>query len=351
MDGKMIALVKNAPEPGAMEITELPIPQIKDDEVLMEIKAVGICGTDHSLYKWNEAIANSYNIQYPNAIFGHEFSGVIAELGANAPKNLKVGDRVTANPVLYCNTCSYCDKGQVNICDNRPFYGTDLPGAFAKYMAIRAENIIKMPDEVTFEQGALIEPLCVAINAVDRVNPQMGDTCVVMGPGPIGLLMVAVLKQARGIGKVIVTGLANDAERLKVAESLGAITVNGSECNVIERVLELTGGKGAECIFDAAGHFTVIQQAIEMVAKDGRIGVTGLPAQPSTIPMTPIAMRQITIIGNRAYERKNWRQALNMLANGLDVDFAITGPRPLTDWQTSMDMLDRCEGMRHILIP
>ena len=163
MEGKMNALLKTAAEPDAMEYVEdFDIPQIKDDEVLMEIKAVGICGTDHSLYRWNPAIANSYHIQYP-AIFGHEFSGVIAEVGKNAPANLKVGQRVTANPVLFDNTCEYCDRGEVNICDNRPFYGTDLPGAFAKYMAIRATNIIPMPDDVTFTQGALLEPLCVAM--------------------------------------------------------------------------------------------------------------------------------------------------------------------------------------------
>ncbi len=351
MQGTMPALIKTAPEPNAMQFVEdFEIPQIGEDEVLMEIKACGICGTDHSLYKWNEAIANSYHLTWPS-VFGHEFSGVIAEVGSHAPSDLHVGDRVTANPVLYDNTCSYCDVGLTNICDNRPFYGTDLPGAFAKYMKIRATNVIKMPDEVSFVQGALIEPLCVAINAVDRVNPQMGETAVVMGPGAIGLLMVAVLKQARGINKVIVTGLDNDAARLKVAEEMGAITVNGSQCDVVSTVLELTDGKGPEMVFDAAGHFTVVEQAVQMVAKNGRIGVTGLPAKASSIPMTTVAMRQIQIIGNRAYERKNFRQALNMLANGLNVDVVASHVMPLADWQHAMDLLDKCEGLRIILEP
>lgn len=236
MEGKMNALLKTAAEPDAMEYVEdFDIPQIKDDEVLMEIKAVGICGTDHSLYRWNPAIANSYHIQYP-AIFGHEFSGVIAEVGKNAPANLKVGQRVTANPVLFDNTCEYCDRGEVNICDNRPFYGTDLPGAFAKYMAIRATNIIPMPDDVTFTQGALLEPLCVAMNAVERVNPQIGETAVVIGPGAIGLLMVALLKQARGIRKVIVTGLDADAKRFKVASSLALSPLTALNVTLLRRL-------------------------------------------------------------------------------------------------------------------
>lgn len=351
MEGKMNAVLMTKPEPGAWEYVEdAPIPQIKDDEVLLEIKACGICGTDHSLHGWNEAIANSYNIQFP-AIFGHEFSGVIAEVGKNAPADLKPGMRVTANPVLFDNTCPYCEKGQVNICDNRPFYGTDLPGAFAKYMAIRGSNVIPMPDDVSFVQGALLEPLCVALNAVERVHPEAGDTAVVMGPGPIGLLMVAVLKQAYGIQKVICTGLANDVKRLEVAEKLGAIPVNGSECDVIEKVKELTDGRGPAIILDAAGHFTVVQQAVEMIAKGGRIGITGLPAKPSTIPMTPIAMRQISIIGSRAYERKHWSQALNLLANGLDVSLVSNFVLPLSDWKKGMELIDAGEGLRVILEP
>ncbi len=351
MEGKMNAVLMTEPKAGAWEYVEdVDIPQINDDEALIEIKACGICGTDHSLHGWNEAIANSYNITFP-AIFGHEFSGVIAELGANAPADLHVGQRVTANPVLFDNTCEYCDKGLVNICDNRPFYGTDLPGGFAKYMKVRASNVIPMPDDVSFVQGALIEPLCVALNAVERVQPEAGDTALVMGPGPIGLLMVAVLKQAYGIQKVICSGLANDAKRLEVAEKLGAITINGSEVDVIEKVAELTDGKGPQIILDAAGHFTVVQQAVEMVAKNGRIGITGLPAKPSTIPMTPIAMRQISIIGSRAYERKHWRQALNLLANGLDISLVSNFVLPLSDWKKGMDLIDAGEGLRVILEP
>lgn len=351
MEGKMNAVLMTEPKAGAWEYREdVDIPQIKDDEVLLEIKACGICGTDHSLYGWNEAIAASYNIQFP-AIFGHEFSGVIAEVGKNAPKNLKVGMRVTANPVLYDNTCPYCERGMVNICDNRPFYGTDLPGAFAKYMAIRATNVIPLPDSVSFVQGALMEPLGVALNAVERVHPEPGDTALVMGPGPIGLLMVAVLKQAYGIKKVLCSGLANDKKRLEVAEKLGAITINGSECDVIEKVKELTDGKGPNVILDAAGHWTVVEQAVQMVAKNGRIGITGLPAKPSTLPMTPIAMRQVSIVGSRAYERKHWSQGLNLLANGLDVSLVSNFVLPLKDWKKGMELIDAGEGLRVILEP
>ena len=137
----------------------------------------------------------------------------------------------------------------------------------------------------------------------------------------------------------------------KVAEQLGAITVNGSECDVVEKVKELTGGKGPECIFDAAGHWTVSEQAVQMVAKGGRIGITGLPAKPSSIPMTDIAMRQISIIGNRAYERKNWRQALSLLANGLDISMISNMVIPLKDWRKGMEFIESGEGLRVVLEP
>ena len=142
--------------------------------------------------------------------------------------------------------------------------------------------------------------------------------------------------------------LENDS---KVAEQLGAITVNGSECDVVEKVKELTGGKGPECIFDAAGHWTVSEQAVQMVAKGGRIGITGLPAKPSSIPMTDIAMRQISIIGNRAYERKHWRQALSLLANGLDISMISNMVIPLKDWRKGMEFIESGEGLRVVLEP
>ena len=350
MANVMSALIKTAPEPGAMEYVEdFPMPEISETEVLIEIKACGICGTDHSLYKWNEAIANSYNLTWPS-IFGHEFSGVIAELGAKAPADLKVGDRVTANPVHFCDTCRYCEVGMTNICDDRPFYGTDLAGGFAKYMKIRATNVIKMPDSVTFVQGALIEPLAVAINAVERVNPQVGDTACIIGPGAIGLLMASVLK-FRGINKIFITGLGADAARLAVAEKLGCIAINGSEVDPVAKVKELTDGRGVDLCFDAAGHFTAVEQAVQMVDKNGRIGLTGLPAQNSSLAMTPIAMRQISLVGNRAYERKHFRQALLMLEQGLDVDYCASHVMPMSEWQKAMDLLDNREGLRIILEP
>ncbi|MCM0759855.1 MULTISPECIES: zinc-binding dehydrogenase [Sporomusa] len=349
MQGMMDAVIKTKAAPHNMEFASVPIPEITPDQVLVQIKASGICGTDHSLYHWNEAIANSYKLQFPS-IFGHEFSGVIAEVGSQVT-GMAVGERVTVNPILYCGQCSYCAEGIINICDNRPFLGTDYDGGFAQYVAVRAQNIIKLPDSVSFKAGALMEPLCVAIHAVERVKPAFGETAVVIGPGAIGLLMLLVLKNM-GVGKVIVTGAGADKERLATAAALGAdYTINVDEQDPVARVKELTGGRGADVILDAAGHHSVVPQAVQMVAKHGKIGVSGLPAKPSELLMTQIAMREISIVGNRAYERKTWFQAAKMIDGGLNVEPIGTHTLPLKEWEKGMELLDQRQGLRIILEP
>lgn len=345
----MDAVYKYEAKPYSMKFGSVPIPEITPDQVLVQIKASGICGTDHSLWHWNEAIANSYKIDFPR-IFGHEFAGVVAQVG-NQVKGIKVGERVTVNPILYCGRCSYCAEGIINVCDDRPFLGTDYDGGFAQYVAVRGQNIIKLPDSVSFKSGALMEPLCVAIHAVERVKPEFGQTAVVMGPGAIGLLMLLVLKNM-GVGKVLVAGAAPDKDRLQLAKTFGADEViNVTEQDPVSVVKEFTNGRGADVVFDAAGHFTVVPQAMQMVAKRGRIGVTGLPAKPSEIMMTKLAMSEISLIGNRAYELKNWLQAAKMIDGGLNVEAVGTHTMPLSEWEDAMKLLDQSQGLRIILEP
>ncbi|MGI5912728.1 MAG: zinc-dependent alcohol dehydrogenase [Syntrophomonadaceae bacterium] len=345
----MTALVKTKAEPGCMEIAQVEKPVITPDQVLVNVKYCGICGTDHSLRGWNEAIASSYKIKFP-AIFGHEFSGVVAEVGSNV-SGIEVGERVTVNPIQYCNTCSYCAVGAVNICDNRPFQGTDLPGGFAEYIAVRAQNIVKLPDNVSLKAGAVMEPFCVAIHAIDRAKPELGQSAVVVGPGAIGLMMVAVLKFL-GVGPLIVVGTAADKDRLEFAKSIGAdAIINSNETDPVEEVRKLTGGRGADVVYDAAGHFTVVPQAMLMAAKRGRIGVIGLPPVPSEVLMTKLAMSEISIVGSRAYELKTWYQAAQMISAGLNVEPFASHVFPMADFEEAFKLVDEKQGLRILLAP
>lgn len=344
----MNAVLKTKGAPGSMQFSSVPAPTISADQVLVSIKASGICGTDHSLYHWSEAIASAYKIDFPR-IFGHEFSGVISEVGSLV-KDLKVGDRVSVNPILYCGRCRYCAEGYVNVCDNRPFLGTDYDGGFAQFVAVRAQNIVKLPDNVSFKAGALMEPLCVAIHAVEQVKPRIGEVAVVLGAGAIGLLMVMVLRSL-GVKQIIVTGLAADKERLEFAKSLGAVTINVEEQDPVQAVRDLTGGRGADVVLDAAGHFSTVPQAVKMVPKRGRIGVTGLPPNPSELMMTEIALKEVSIVGSRAYELKTWFQACSLIEEGLNVEPIGSHSLPLEEWEKGMKLLDERKGLRIILIP
>ncbi|MBF7082510.1 alcohol dehydrogenase catalytic domain-containing protein [Desulfallas sp. Bu1-1] len=344
----MNAVLKCKGAPGHMKFASVPIPSISPDQVLIEVKVCGICGTDRSFYHWGEAIANTYQIDSPR-ILGHEFAGVVAQVGS-AVQGIKTGERVTVNPIYYCGQCSYCAEGLINICDNRQFLGINLNGAFAQFIAVKAQNVIKLPDSVSFISGALMEPLCVAIHAVERVKPGLGEVAVVIGAGAIGLLILMVLK-AIGISRVIVTGLGVHKDRLQLAKSLGAETINIEEQDPVSIVKDITGGRGADMVFDAAGRPSAVSQAMKLVAKRGRIGITGFPAKPSEIMMTEVSLKEISLIGNRAYKLKTWQQACKLLEGGLNVEPMATHTLSLKDWERAFSLIDQRKGLRVLLAP
>lgn len=344
----MKAVVKQKAGAGNLICTTRPVPEITPDEVLIEVKAAGICGTDISLYHWKEAVAKSYNISFPR-ILGHEFSGVIAKTG-NKVDCLKPGDRVTVNPIIYCGKCRYCAEGVTCVCDDRPMLGAELDGAFAQYVAARAANVMRLPDSVTYECGAVVEPFCVAIHAVERVTPEYGDAAVVVGAGAISLLLLMVLKE--GTSRVIITGLAADEERLALARSLGAETINVEKEDPVEKVKALTGGRGADVVYEAAGHPSAVQQAIRLARKRGRICLVGLPGKPAEILTTELAVTEKSLIATRATERKTWGKAFEILSAGrVDLSPVITHRLPLEEAEKGFKLVDERQGVRVLLIP
>jgi threonine dehydrogenase-like Zn-dependent dehydrogenase len=247
---KMKAFVKVRPEPGGVEYLDWDVPSIGGGDVLIQVKAAGLCGTDMHLYEWPESIVREYKPKLP-VVMGHEFSGVVAEVGSKV-KNVKAGDRVTVNPLLYCEQCYFCKDGKQNICDNRPLLGLGVDGAFAESMAVRSSNVYRLDDAVPFDVGALSELTCVGLHAIGRVRLTGGDTVAVVGAGPLGFIM-AVLAKHSGALRVFVTGLKADRERLELAGKIGAIPIMVEREDPREQILEYTDGLGADVVFETAG--------------------------------------------------------------------------------------------------
>ena len=175
---KMKAFVKVRPESGGAEYSDFDVPRIGAEDVLIEVKAAGICGTDIHLYDWADNIVREYKPKLP-LVMGHEFAGVITDLGPGV-NGLEKGDKVTAFPILYCGQCRYCRNGEPNICNDRPLLGLGANGAFAQFVAVRAKNVYKLDDQVPFEIGALSEITCVGLHAIDRIRMGFGDTVAVV---------------------------------------------------------------------------------------------------------------------------------------------------------------------------
>jgi 2-desacetyl-2-hydroxyethyl bacteriochlorophyllide A dehydrogenase len=303
----MKAVVKTTPGKGNMEVIEAPKPQITDNEVLVEVQAAGLCGTDVSLYEWPRMIVDNFNPPLP-VIMGHEFSGRVVEVGDNVNR-VKLGDRVTGNPIHYCGRCWFCQTGKTNICDNRPILGMQLDGCFAEYVKLRSENIYPFPDRVSFDVAAVSELLSVAIHGTERVGLKVGENVAVVGPGSVGLMLLLV-SLAAGAQNVIVAGTKNDRGRLKVAASLGGIPINVDENDPIQAVMDLTGGIGMDVVFEAAGHPSAVIQSLDMVRKGGRVGLVGMPHQKTEIQTTSW---EKSLISCRAYTPETWRKTVNLL--------------------------------------
>jgi 2-desacetyl-2-hydroxyethyl bacteriochlorophyllide A dehydrogenase len=345
----MKAVVKTQPGPGNIAYTEFKDPELRPGRVVIEVRAAGICGTDLSLYNWPESMVREFRPALP-VVMGHEFSGVVSELAAGITR-FKVGDRVTANPVLSCGTCFYCRTGRPQICDDRPLLGIGVHGCFARYIAVREENVFPLPPHVSFETGAMAEVLCAALHALERVPVSLGDTVVVVGAGPMGFL-VLLAAQAAGASRLVMTGLAVDRDRLKIAASLGAHTIVADESDPTEVVRELTRGLGADVAFECAGHPSGVPQTLRLVRKDGRIGILGMGSGESSFNTAMLSHREIEMVGTRAYDPRVWHRSYDVLASGkVPLAKIITHRLPLEEAVRGIELMKHKAGLKILLTP
>lgn len=259
--------------PGDIRVEDVGFPELEPDGILMKVTTCGICGSDLHPYKIGGGLE-------AGMIMGHEFSGDIIEVGANVV-DFKKGDKVAAASYKPCGECYWCQQDQPQRCSQMKILGYSFPGAFAEYVSIPIATLNRtvffLPDEVSYEAGATVEPLSVGVHAARRAQPTPEDTVVVLGAGMIGQCTMQSLK-AMGVAKMIVSEVSK--KRLEVAKATGAdVVINAAEEDVVKKVMEITNGAGASIVADCAGSPTTFQQAVEMVCGRGKVMLVGVYEQ------------------------------------------------------------------------
>ena len=331
MNGSMrVAIMEGI---GKMGFTQRPIPTPKEDEVLVKLEYVGICGSDMHYY---ETGAIGDFVVEPPFVLGHEPGGTVVEVGSKV-KHLKVGDRVALEPGKTCGHCRYCREGKYNLCPDVVFFATPpVDGVFQEYVAHEADLCFKLPDNVSTLEGALIEPLAVGFHAAIQGDAHLGQKAVVMGAGCIGLVSLMALK-ARGVQEVYVVDVMD--KRLDKALELGATAViNGKKEDVVARLNQLTGGLGTDLAIDTAGSEFTVCQAIMAAAKGSTIVLVGYSRTGEmNMPTDFILNKELTLKSVFRY-RHIYPIAIEAVASGkVNLKGIVSNIFPLSDIQNAMD--------------
>lgn len=306
-----------------MRIEDRPVPTIADDEVLVQVKAVGVCGSDQAYY-YGESPLETADGKGP-LILGHEISGEVVDVG-KFPKErglFKPGDRVSVDPVQYCNACEVCLKGYVNLCENKDVIGVSVDGGFTEQVKSKYTGLHKLPDAVKWEHGCLTEPMACATYAMQNMNISPGQTAVILGPGPIGLMMVQLVKAA-GAGVIVLVGTRD--YRLELGQKLGAdIVLNTSDkksphyCEDLKaKMEELTKGAFADRVVTMTGSVTAMEQALEISGRRSTVVFFGLPGGDAVVrvPALPTIFWDKTIRFSWLAPH-TWPAAIEAISTGL----------------------------------
>ena len=339
----MLAVVKEHLGPG-FAVKEVPYPVLRDTDVIIKVRSVGICGSDGPI------LAGTRPVPYPLTP-GHEFSGDVVEVG-KAVKNLKVGDRVTPCIVIGCGDCDMCIEGKEVLCDELVETGLHVDGAMAEYVRVPAKVCRKMRDTTTYDQGASVDPIASAYRTVKASGITSKDVCCVYGAGPIGLYAVQLIK-LRGVKTVICLDTDAGAQRLELAKELGAdYTINVSHEDPVERVREITDGAMADYVQDCVGAEGVPIAALKMLKKAGTYGITGLYHTLPQVDLGDVVRREIKIFGTICYTRQEFEECLHFVEDGrVKVEPFITHHFPLKDMEKAYEVYQSKQCIKIILNP
>jgi 2-desacetyl-2-hydroxyethyl bacteriochlorophyllide A dehydrogenase len=324
-----------------IRLGETPTPTIGPDEVLLESKAAGICGTDLHIYRGEF----EGRVSYP-AIQGHEFGGIIVEVGAEV-RGFKLGDRVVVDPIISCHNCPACLTGHINACRTLKLLGVDLDGGYGQYVAVPASHLFALPESVPMAHAPMVEMYALGHHILQRGQVQPGETVALLGAGKLGLSILDVLCHSASPGVTIVTDL--QPFRLETASKLGAdLALDINEVDPVERIMKLTDGVGVDCVIEAVGHYHLVEgqeaplaQAVKMIRSGGRVVTTGLGEQLSAVHFKTLVLKEAQIIASRV-TRGEFPRAIRMMSRGLlHPDLLITDVKPLADITAAFAQVDR----------
>ncbi len=324
-----------------IEVTSTPDPRVGPDEVLLKSSYAGICGTDVHVFRgeFHE------RVRYP-AIMGHEFGGIVEEVGANV-RRWQRGDRVAVDPIVSCHACPACLEGHINCCANLRLLGIDLPGGFGQYVAVPQHRLFAVPDAVPMRQVSMVEMYGLGHHVLARGRVQPGETVVILGAGKLGLSVLDVLCHGAGPGLTVACDL--QPVRLAVASKLGAdYTVDVAREDPVEAVRAFTAGVGADCVIECVGHYdevagreSPLAQAVRMIRPGGRVVTAGLGEQLSAVHFKTLVLKEADIIATRVTAGE-FPRAIRLLAKGLlHPELLVTRELPLGQVADGFAAVDR----------
>ena len=342
----MKAIIKEQAGPGHIKLVTRPIPKPGPRDVLTKVLAAAICGTDVHINHWDDW---SEKRVLPGTVIGHEFAGEVVEVGSEVT-SVKVGDIVSAESHIVCNTCEMCHLGHLHVCYNTKLFGVNVDGCFAEYAVLPEANAFVCDPSVPIEVSSIMEPLGVAIHGIMEF-PVAGQTVAIIGCGPIGVMAVAVAKKA-GAAKVI--ALEPNAMRAKMALDMGADhVINPIQQDPVEAVKALTrDGRGVDIVVDYSGNTQAITASFLYCKPEAKIVAVGMPAKPIEFKMNEFVYRGLTmkgIAGRLMYQ--NWEQMRSFLAAGLDVSAVVTHRLPLESFAEALGLMERGECGKALLKP
>jgi 2-desacetyl-2-hydroxyethyl bacteriochlorophyllide A dehydrogenase len=326
-----------------IQLKDIPEPE-KGDMPIIKISYTGICGSDITIKSGKHPRAT------PPLVLGHEFMGTIDYVPRQLKKQLAEGRRVTVNPLISCKSCKPCLAGHEHVCAKLKLLGVEHnPGAFTAYIAVpQAERIHLLPDTVSDQEGAMIEPLAVAVHAVDYADFAAGETAVVLGAGPIGLL-VAQVARASGVKSLFV--VETEAARLAMAERLGFSVIDAKKDDVVQKIREATDNAGVDVTFDAAGVPATASQIIPLTGIRGRIIMVAIHKKPAEVAFRDLAYRELRIYGTRIYAKGNFETAIKLVSAGkVDLKPLITHVMPMREALRAFDVAQNDKTACKVLI-